>query len=132
MELQYLCPHCRGAFNALGSIILSAKTEDKKSGLVLLHEEIGDYSSTHTATLHVEPGEVIDFFCPLCHESLNTRRGEHFAHFIRIDEVGKESKIIISRKCGEEATFKIEDGKAVESYGESVRKYMDPEWYLEG
>ncbi len=130
MEVQYLCPHCRGAINANDHIILTARTIEKNAGLVLLHQEMGNYTSTHSATLVIEPGEIVDFFCPLCHESLNTRRGEHFAHFIRIDESGKESKIVISRKYGEKTTFKIEDGKAVESYGESARKYMDPEWFI--
>jgi hypothetical protein len=56
---------------------------------------------------------------------------EHFVYFIRVVASGKESRIIISRKYGEQATFRIEDGKALESYGECARKYMDPEWFIE-
>lgn len=131
MDTTYLCPHCRGAINAMGHIILTARAKEKHAGLVLLHEEMGNYASVHSATLEVEPGDIVDFFCPLCHEKLNTTRGEHFAHFLRVDESGKESRIVISRKYREQATFRIEDGRAVESYGESARKYMDPEWFID-
>jgi hypothetical protein len=130
MDLLYRCPYCKGAINANEYIILSSKTKDKKVGLILLHEEIGNYSALHTPTLEVEPGEIVDIYCPICHKNLKTRRGEHFATFNRRDEEGNESRIIISRKYREEVTFKIEKGKETESYGESARKYMDPEWYL--
>ncbi|HNS16852.1 MAG TPA: hypothetical protein PKH94_10055 [Bacteroidales bacterium] len=130
MNVNYLCPHCRGAINALENIILAARKKRKNTGLVLLHEDLGNYKSSFSATLVVEPGDIVDFFCPLCHKSLNTRRGIHFAYYIRIDESGNESKIVISRMYGEKATFKIEDGKAVESYGECARKYIDPEWFI--
>jgi len=129
MESTYLCPHCRGAINALENIILSAKSEKNKIGLVLLHEEIGNYSVIQSSSFKVALGEIVDFFCPVCHASLNTTKEDYYANFIRMEESGKESKIIISRKYGDRRTFKITDEK-VESYGECARKYMDPEWFL--
>lgn len=130
MEITYLCPHCKAAINAGQYIILSAKSKHKTAGLILLHEEIGNYSSKHSATLVVETGDIVDLFCPVCQASLETTKGKNFASYNRIDESGNESKIIISRVYGEKVTFKIVEGKETESYGKNAKKYMDPEWYL--
>jgi hypothetical protein len=51
MKVTYLCPHCRGAINARNNIILSVKSNTKKIGLLLLHEEIGNYSSELSSSL---------------------------------------------------------------------------------
>jgi len=130
MKVTYLCPHCRGAINAENNIILSAKTKSKQVGLVLLHEEIGNYSSILSDTLTLEKGEVVDVFCPVCHESLNIPNKDFLAKFIRIDDSCNECFIIISRRYGENITFKVHNNKHIESYGEKISRFIDPEWYL--
>jgi len=130
MKVTYLCPHCRAAINAGNNIILSAKTPSNKSGLILLHEEIGNYSSELSSSITVEEGEVVDLFCPVCHESLNIPVKDSLAKYIRIDEDLKESFIIISRKYGEKITFKVDENKQIESYGEKLSRFIDPEWFL--
>ena len=130
MKATYLCPHCRGAINAGNNIILSAKTNTNKIGLILLHEEIGNYTSDHSSSLSVEEGEVVDLFCPVCHKSLNIPIKDALAKYIRIDDNLKESFIIISRKYGERITFKVDENKHVESYGEKLSRYIDPDWFL--
>ena len=129
MEITYLCPHCRAAINADNNIILSAKSSNNE-GLILLHEEVGNYSSTHSSTLRVKEGEVVDLFCPVCHESLNIPHKEDLAKYIRIDGDLKESVIVISRKYGEKITFKVKDNKEVESYGDKISRFIDPDWFL--
>ena len=130
MKVRYLCPHCRSEINPDQNIILSAKARKNHVGLVLLHEEIGNYSVIVSPSFKVKIGETVDFFCPVCHESLNTEKGGHFATYIRIDEQNIEANIIISRKYGEECTFKVDETKIVESYGECAKKYLNPEWFL--
>ena len=130
MEVTYLCPHCRGAINAENNIILSAKTSKNKVGLILLHEEIGNYASVTSASLTVEKGEVVDLFCPVCHESLNIPNKDSLAKYIRLDNGLKESFIIISREYGEKVTFKVDENKQVESFGEKLSRFIDPEWFL--
>jgi hypothetical protein len=130
MEVTYLCPHCRGAINAGNNIILSAKTKDCRVGLVLLHEEIGNYTAELSSTLTVEQGEVVDFFCPVCHACLNVMKGDDLAKYIRIEDGITESYIIISRKYGEQITFKVDKNKKIESYGEKISRFIDPEWFL--
>ena len=130
MKATYLCPHCRGAINAGNNIILSAKTKSKKVGLILLHEEIGNFASEQSSSLSVEDGEVVDLFCPICHESLNIPSKDILARYIRMDDDLKECYIIISRKYGEKVTFKVDENKYVETYGEKLSRFIDPEWFL--
>ncbi len=130
MKVTYLCPHCRGAINPGDNIVLSAKTNTKQVGLILLHEEIGNYSSTLSDTLTLKKDEVVDIFCPVCHESLNIPDKDFLAKFLRIDDGCNECHIVISRKYGENLTFKVDDKKQVESYGKKLSRFIDPEWYL--
>jgi len=130
MKITYLCPHCRGAINAGNNIILSAKTNSNKVGLILLHERLGNYKSDLSPSLTVEKGEVVDLFCPICHESLNISKKDSLAKYIRIDDDLKESYIIISRKYGEKITFQVDENKQVETYGEKLSRFIDPEWFL--
>ena len=130
MEVTYLCPHCRAAINAGNNIILSAKTNSNKAGLILLHEEIGNYTSELSSSLIVEEGEIVDLFCPVCHKSLNIPIKDALARYLKIDENLKECHIIISRKYGEQITFKVNDNKEVETYGEKLSRFIDPDWFL--
>ncbi len=130
MKVTYLCPHCRGAINAGNNIILSAKTKSKKVGLILLHEEIGNYSSELSASITVEKGEIVELFCPVCHKSLNISNKDSLAKYIRVDDNCTECYIIISRRFGERITFKVNEKKQVESYGEKISRFIDPEWFL--
>ena len=130
MNATYICPHCRGAINAGNNIILSAKTKSKDVGLILLHEEIGNYTSKVSSSLSVDEGEVVDLFCPVCHESLNIPIKDSLAKYIKVDENLKECFIIISRKYGEQITFKINENKHIETYGEKLSRYIDPDWFL--
>ncbi len=130
MSVKYLCPRCRSEINPDQNIILSAKAKKNRVGLVLLHEEIGNYSVIVSPSFKVEIGEIVDFYCPVCHKSLNTEKGGHFAKYIRVDEQNNEAYIIISRRYGEKCTFKVDETKKVESYGECAKQYLNPEWFL--
>lgn len=131
MNLIYKCPHCRASINAKRNIILAAQMAHKKEskGLALLHEEIGNYTVAMSSTLTVKSGDLVNFYCPVCNESLDSVKEKDLAHFIRMDETGEESTIYISRIYGERCTFQVDDKKFMKSYGDSVRKFMNPEWF---
>lgn len=131
MGATYKCPFCEAALNAKKNIILAARSaKDKNSkGLVLLHEELGNYTVAMTTTLKVKTDELVDFFCPVCQSELNVSKGENLASFIKVDQTGEETKIYISRIYGERCTFTVDDRKQVKSYGESVKPYLDPDWF---
>ena len=99
MRLTYKCPHCHAAINAKRNIILAAHGPDSKDnkGLALLHEEIGNYTVAMSATLDVNAGDEVEFFCPVCNESLESAKSKEMASFTRVDETGEETTIYISR-----------------------------------
>lgn len=132
MRLTYKCPHCRAAINAKKNIILAASTPDNKEnnrGLALLHEAMGDYTVGMSDTLSVKTGDLVEFFCPVCNTSLNSEKSDDMACFLRADETGEETTIFISRTYGEKCTFLVDENKRVKSYGDSVKKYLDPDWF---
>lgn len=96
-----------------------------------MHERLGNYKSDLSASLEIEKGEIVDLYCPICHKSLNIPSKDILAKYIRIEDNMKESYIIISRKYGEKITFKVDENKQVETYGEKISRFIDPEWYFE-
>ncbi len=131
MRLIYKCPHCYAAINAKKNIILATRAvgDKENKGLALLHEEMGNYTVAMSSTLDVKTGDMVDFFCPVCNASLNSSKSEDMASFLRVDETGDETTIFISRIFGERCTFQVDDKKRVKSYGDSVKKFLDPEWF---
>lgn len=132
MNLTYKCPECKAALNAKRNIIIAAvDTKNKENkGVVLLHEELGNYTVATSATFNPEPSDIVDFFCPVCNASLNSDKAENLARFLQVNEIGEESAIVISRIYGERCTFQVDDRKQIKTYGESVKKYLNPEWFL--
>ena len=130
MKATYICPYCRGGINIGGNIILSAKTCTKQVGLIRIHEELGNYKSDLSSTLLIKKGDVVDLFCPVCHESLNQSKKDALAKFIMIDDNCNEYFIIISRRYGEKFTFKVDEKNHVKTYGEEISRFIDPEWFL--
>lgn len=132
MKDQYLCPHCRASLNAKKNIILVARGEEAKNkGLVLMHEAIGNYTVAMSASLVMQPGDLVDFYCPVCNHCLNVGEGENLASLIRIDADQNETVIVISRVFGERCTFQLDNKRQVKKYGDNVRKYLNPEWFFD-
>jgi len=130
MKGTYLCPHCRGAINVGNNIILSARSCTKQVGLIRMHEELGNYTCDLSSTLALKEGDVVDLFCPVCHESLNQSKKDVLAKFIMIDDTCNEFTIIISRRYGEKFTFRVDEKNHVKTYGEKISRFIDPEWFL--
>lgn len=132
MHLIYTCPFCKASINAKKHIILAVRAENDadNKGLALLHEEIGNYTVAMSSSLKIKSGELVDFFCPVCNESLNSNKEDNLASFSREDETGAETTIYISRVYGERCTFQVDDKKRIKTYGDSVRQFMNPEWFI--
>lgn len=132
MQLIYKCPFCKASINAKKNIILAVSAEKDKGnkGLALLHEEIGNYTVAMSSSLDIKSGDLVDFSCPVCGESLNSSKEDNLASFSREDESGEETTIYISRIYGERCTFQVDDKKRIKSYGDSVRQFMNPEWFV--
>ncbi len=85
--------------------------------MLLLHPEVGNYSSMKHPDFYFEEGERIDFYCPLCMQSLDAAMDENLVQVLMIDEQQNEQEIYFSRIAGKKRTYQVsEDG--VEASGE--------------
>jgi len=109
MENHYLCPHCRGHLRVGENIVLKVRNTYREKGLLLLHPEVGNYTSVVHPRFSIEEGERIDFFCPLCMNYLDAALNENLVHLIMVDQQGIEHEVYFSRVAGEQSTYKVSD-----------------------
>lgn len=125
MSLTYLCPQCRAVLNPNVRVVLVAEVGDRK-GLALLSPRLGDYK------LHcdkgfldgVHKGDLLEFRCPVCSESLTSSTMEHFTEMLMVngDRAGAEPRLVrFSRVSEEHATF-VYDGESVKEFGEDAKR----------
>lgn len=124
MNKTYFCPHCKAQLNLGKDIILLARKKDKKTGLILASQEVGDYNVTKDPLFAMEKGEHIEMMCPVCHAKFQVGKiHENLAMLMMKDENGVESEIYFSEIYGEQCTYKITNIKKVETFGEDYNKY---------
>lgn len=122
MEQHYFCPHCEGHLKIGENIVFIAKNERKEKGIILLHSEIGNYSSLKHPSFVFRKGEVLQFFCPLCKASLTSDIDDNLILINMQDESGTNYKVYFSRIAGEYSTYKVHDDK-VEATGDHADRY---------
>jgi hypothetical protein len=115
MDNHYLCPHCRGHLKVGEYIIFKIRNKRREKGLLLLHPEIGDYTSIKHPELNFKEGERIDFFCPICLQSLDAAIDENLVHVIMTDAQQKEHEVYFSRITGERSTYKRSEQNVLET-----------------
>lgn len=129
MKANYLCPHCKSIINVEDDLILVSKNKDNLKGIIILHTELGNYESRKSSDFIVNEKETIDFYCPICAKNLESKIKRDLVSVIMIDEFNKESMIFFSKIYKNKCTYHIID-KEVFSYGESAKKFSNPEWFL--
>ena len=127
LKINYLCPSCRSYLRVWNYIIFTVKYHsDNKKALLLLNPELGNYDLIHHSSVKCKEGEIVDFFCPVCHADLTAAEiNKNLAHVIMIDENNKEYHVFFSKICGEHSTFKIKEDDIVERYGEDSSAYVN-------
>lgn len=121
MNKHYICPKCNGHLKVGDYIILMVKTQENSHGLLLLHPEVGNYTSIKHPSLKIEQDQVLEFFCPLCHINLASDFDDKLSHLI-LEEDNKIYDIYFSRIAGEKSTYLV-DGDTVTASGEHSDKY---------
>ena len=123
MKTNYLCPKCKGVLNIGGNVIFSTRNKKNEVGLILLHQELGNYKVIKDADYNYEEGEYLEFFCPICHKNLSAGGKENLVRILMVDE-NKTFNILFSQIAGEKSTYKI-TGDSVEAFGEHKKKYFN-------
>jgi hypothetical protein len=122
MNNQYLCPQCRGHLRVGEYIVFRIRNTRRDKGLLLLHPEVGNYTSIKHPKFQYEEGERIDFFCPICMHSLDAALDENLVHVLMIDELRTEHEVYFSRIAGEQSTYQVSDDGITEC-GEHSHRY---------
>lgn len=122
MENQYVCPQCRGHLRVGEYIVFKIRNKRREKGLLLLHPEVGNYTSIKHPKFRFEEGERVDFFCPICMQSLDANLDENLVHVVMVDEQLKEHEIYFSRIAGEQSTYKVSD-QGITACGEHSHRY---------
>lgn len=107
MENYYLCPYCRGHLRVGENIVFKVRNAFREKGLLLIHPEVGNYTSEIHPKFRIRDGDRIDFFCPLCMSSLDASLNENLVHVVMVDAEGEEHEIYFSRVAGENITYKV-------------------------
>ena len=109
MENQYMCPHCRGYLKVGECIVFKIRNTRREKGLLIMQREGEIYSSVKHPKFHAEKGERIDFYCPLCMQSLDAPEDENLVKVLLIESDGYEHEICFSRIPGELNCFQMID-----------------------
>jgi len=81
ITLSVNCPHCNKSMMDPGHMInnkpaikAEISTSIKQKGFIWLSSIYGDYN--YSAEFEIPEGEVVEFYCPHCHESLRRKKIE--------------------------------------------------------
>ena len=121
MDKHFLCPHCRGHLRVGDYIVFKIRNSMREKGLLLMHPEVGNYTSIKHPDFHFQEGERVDFFCPLCMNHLDAAINENLVHVITVDKNGKEQQVYFSRMASEKATYNVSDDGVMETGVHSYR-----------
>ncbi len=124
MKNNFKCPFCNGYLNIDNRVVLSARSKNGYSGILLLNSELGNYSCESNEHFKVEEGENIELKCPICSKSLNFDKSDELAHILMVDESNSVFDVYFSKVKGVRSTYKIV-GDHVSYYGDHSSKYID-------
>ncbi len=122
MEINFLCPKCNSFLNIGNKIVFSVQVKTNQKGLILFEKTLGNYEVKKQDQIQYEKGELLGFFCPICHENLVSDIHPNLARINMVDEDKNEAIIFFSRISGEHATYKVDNN--IEAFGPDKEKYL--------
>ena len=130
MKTKFVCSYCDETINVGNDIVLVAKNDVGQKGLVMLHTELGNYTTKCSPDFKIVEGDMVKFSCPICKHNLTNNKNERLAHFVQVQNEEKRFHIIISAIYGEKCTYKVEESKVIETFGDHWARYQNPDWFL--
>jgi len=121
MSWTYSCPQCSGVLNPGEAVVLVA-AHGATRVLMGFHPAPGNYQASVPPGVAVNPGEVWDFSCPLCHASLVSYVDRSLCA-IDLQVGGSRSRVYFSRTAGRRATFVVSSDGTVEMHGPDAAKH---------
>lgn len=105
-----------------GYIVFKIRNSRRDKGLLLLHPEVGNYTSIKHPDFLFEEGERVDFFCPICMNFLDGEIDDNLVRVVMVDKNKEESEVFFSRIAGEHSTLNLSK-KGVHVRGEHSYRY---------
>lgn len=124
MESNITCPKCKGFLNVDGNIIFSTKLKNGKTGLILLHEQLGNFTVLKHPKYIYESGEHVSFFCPLCHTKLKSDTHENLATVQMTGKLDQIFNVYFSEIADEKSTYAL-IGENMDIYGKDSKQYIN-------
>lgn len=118
MKRRYFCPKCEANLNPNVKIILMVR-RDGQQGLILLSPQPGNYAIIVADEILPEAGDLMDFHCPVCGESLTAEDNDNMACLDFRFANGSNGTVFFTRRFGEHATYFVADDE-VKVYGENA------------
>lgn len=121
-QYNYYCPKCSKILSEGERVIFNIIKNNKQKAKLSLNPKPGSYDFVCEPQLSFDKGELVDFYCPHCKQSLAS---EKFNKFVQI-HLKITDKVLIdvffSRIHGVRKTYVgIEDFE--EEYGDEIRKH---------
>lgn len=126
LKKNFLCPYCKSNLRVWNNIIFSAKLrKNGMQGLLLLHPELGNYSCLHHPSFEFSAGEIVDFFCSICHEDLTAHDiHDHIVKILMLDDNHQEYGLYFTKIAGDFTTFITREDQIIDKYGENISDYL--------
>ncbi len=118
MKRRYFCPKCEANLNPNVKIILMVQLEDLQ-GLILISPQPGNYTIILADEIKPDAGDLLDFHCPVCGESLTVDDNETMAYLNFHFSNGVDGTVYFARRFGEHATYFVDDDE-VRVYGDNA------------
>lgn len=122
--MEYLCPHCSGHLLLDKRLILTVTHHDDSGMLLLMNPEAGNYQTVHHPSNQIIDGEKYEFYCPICHNKLESGLNANLAMVMMRDDEEKMFELHFSKIAGQRSTYKIM-GKQVQTFGIDAPHYID-------
>jgi hypothetical protein len=119
---DFICPFCRGHLRVGENIVFKIRNEEKEHALLFLNAKIGNYTSYKHPSFIIQPGEEIEFSCPLCSVDLRSDIHINLVKVIMVDEKGDDYDVYFSKVAGEHSTYVTKDDE-LGTAGDDAGKY---------
>ena len=119
---NFLCPKCDGHLRIGDFLVFKIMNSDKKKALIFLSPQIGNYSSIKHPEYKVDKGELLEFYCPLCNNSLKSDVHQDLVQITMMDGNRNFFDVYFSRINGEHCAYETKD-ELIRIEGEDAGKY---------
>lgn len=121
-DYDYYCPKCKEKLSKGNHVVFNIKKPNKEEGMLYLNPQPGTYEFKCEPEMSFEDGELVEFYCPHCKNSLISTKYEKFVEIVLkvTDQVFID--VFFSRIYGVHKTYVgIEDFE--NEYGDQIRKH---------